>query len=102
MGDDRPRPSPRACARWKIKSTPAPSVGNGDGGNGDGVNGAGPGPVGGAQVLGLAATAGPVSGIEYLFYERYDQDVTLTQGQILTINPTVNYVQGINFPWHWH
>src|SRR3989304_2916818 len=68
-------PTPKAGLKKNItptptsfKSTPAPSVGNGDGGNGDGVNGAGPGPVGGAQVLGLAATAGPVYGIEYMFY----------------------------------
>ncbi len=37
--------------------------------------------------------------IAYPFYDRFEKDITLTQGQIDTISPTVTYVQGIMFQW---
>lgn len=37
--------------------------------------------------------------IAYPFYDKYEKDVTLTQGQITTISPSVKYVPGITFEW---
>ena len=37
--------------------------------------------------------------IAYPFYDKYETDVTLAQGQITTIAPAVKYVQGATFQW---